>query len=216
MNLGVVYMHQGFLDMAILEFRRACRLSSSNPDILYNLGHALAHRGCLEEARSVLDSALKYEPGMLEALLLLGGIEVKLGFLDDAEERFSMLLEWDHEDAEAFASLGHIWFQREDYKQAQLFLAKALELRPDHGGFQFLMAQTLAKSKKISRAVVHARKATRFSPDNAEFHLFLGDLLFQRGMKAAAEEAWEEALSLNPDLDYALEERTPQRQSQAE
>jgi len=35
-------------------------------------------------------------------------------------------------------------------------------------------------------------------------------------MKAAAEEAWEEALSLNPDLDYALEERTPQRQSQAE
>ena len=62
-------------------------------------GHALAHRGSLEEARKVLESALKLEPGMLEALLLLGGIEVKLGHLDEAEERFSMLLEWDHEDS---------------------------------------------------------------------------------------------------------------------
>ena len=186
-------------------------------DILYNLGHALAHRGSLEEARKVLESALKLEPGMLEALLLLGGIEVKLGHLDEAEERFSMLLEWDHEDAEAFASLGHIWTIRGDYKQAQLSLAKALALRPNNGHFHFLMAQTLAKAQKVSRAVVHARKATRFMPETAECHLLLGDLLFQRGMKTAAQEAWHEALAVNPDLEYALEERRGgKRQVQAE
>ena len=153
---------------------------------------------------------------MLEALLLLGGIEVKLGFLDEAEERFSMLIEWDNDDAEAFASLGHIAYLREDYKQGQLFLAKALEIRPDHGGFQFLMAQTLAKSKKISRAVVHARKATRFTPESAECHLLLGDLLFKRGMKAAANEAWEQALSLNPDLEYLVDKTRKKRKRQAE
>ena len=154
---------------------------------------------------------------MLEALVLLGGIEVKLGFLDEAEERFSMLLEWDHEDSEAFASLGHIWYLREDYKQAQLFLRKALELQPNQGGFQYLMAQALAKDKKISRAVVHARKATRFMPDAAECHLLLGDLLFQRGMKAAAQEAWKQAQTLNPELEEeSLEEQIAVRQRQAE
>ena len=79
------------------------------------------------------------------------------------------------------------------------------------------MAQTLSKDKKISRAVVHARKATRFMPDSAECHLLLGDLLFQRGMKAAAQEAWKHAQSLNPDLEEeSIEEAVALRARQAE
>ena len=127
-----------------------------------------------------------------------------------------MLLEWDHEDAEAFASLGHIHMLRGDDDKAYQFLRKALEMQPSNGGFHLLMAQALSKAAKVSRAVVHARKATRLLPQNAQAHLLLGDLLFQRGMKSAAGEAWDKAVSLDPELACGIQERLERRQSQAE
>lgn len=127
-----------------------------------------------------------------------------------------MLLEWDHEDAEAFASLGHISMLRKEDEKAYQFLRKALEMQPNNGGFQLLMAQVLSSAAKVSRAVVHARKATRLLPENAQAHLLLGDLLFQRGMKSAAAEAWDKAVAIDSDLACGIQERLEQRQRQAE
>ncbi len=66
-DLGGIFYQRGNLDRAIEEVRKAILLMPDDARAYYNLGSALAEKGCLKEAEEGFRRALEIEPTYLEA-----------------------------------------------------------------------------------------------------------------------------------------------------
>ena len=113
------------------------------------------------------------------------------------------MLEIDPNEPEALGALAHIHLVAGDLTQARNFLDRALKLNPEHAGLQLLQAKAFFAQKKTQKALTHIRKSLRLNPNQAEAQLLLGDVMWERGMKPMARQAWEAALHLEPGLDIA-------------
>ena len=75
---------------AAAHFERAIALVGNHPQLLTGLGHARMRSGRLDEARSILEAAVKADPAALEPAVYLAEAEERLGHFAAAERQLDV------------------------------------------------------------------------------------------------------------------------------
>jgi tetratricopeptide (TPR) repeat protein len=102
-------------------------------------------------------------------------------------------------DMETMYLLGTAYSQSDDFEQAEAYLAKALEIDPDHPGAINNMGLTLKGGGKTKEALVFYRRALGINADYADAHNNVGNALELLGELDEAETHLRRALEIEPD-----------------
>ncbi len=96
-------------------------------------------------------------------------------------------------------NLGLVYFQAEDFVQAQHSFARAVELAPEDGDSRFNLALTEKKIGNLGRAIDHYRQLLKQQPDCVDALYNLGGCCKDSGRQEEAMELYRRVLRLDPD-----------------
>ncbi|HTU59224.1 MAG TPA: tetratricopeptide repeat protein, partial [Polyangiales bacterium] len=170
---------------------------------------AAATEGQLARAQKQVSDLLSADPKDLDALVLRGEIELR------AHQAASAVAAWKalgqrEGSARAAYGLARAAFAAGDEKTAEAEAGKAIEKNPEHVGARLLLARIAAKKTgrenvALARLAEVAAKAELASPEErVNAHALLGDIHLGRSRISRAEEAYTNALKINPKAAHAL------------
>jgi tetratricopeptide (TPR) repeat protein/DNA-binding NarL/FixJ family response regulator len=196
---------RGDVDAAERSLCKAALWDQKNPAIPLEVAQLMLLRrdgaGAVEWARKGIEKG----PSDLRAQGILGDGLARLGDYDGAKLAWlkSMSLEEASEAQikalsftsarEAQASMNH-----HDFARAERFFRRAVVLDGDNGPASNGLANALLRLGDTSSALRWANHAVSVNPRDPAARVILGDVLFQKGDRGAAEVEWREALQIDP------------------
>jgi tetratricopeptide (TPR) repeat protein len=151
-NLGLLYMQQGRLDDAQLEFEAAARLEPDLPLVQMNLGRVYASRGLPAQAEVHFKNVLKLQPGTPEVLGFLGAVLAQQGRLQEAEEALQNAVRLQPSNAGAHFNLGIVLAKQGKLLDARAQLKAALRLTPSAPAVHRALGAVLQQQGKMAEA----------------------------------------------------------------
>lgn len=132
-TLAVIYDGLDSVDRAIDLYERAIVLSDSAPIYLNNLAYTYATRARnLDEARRLVEAALKAEPKNGAYLDTMGWIEYMLGHYDNAIDWLKKAIKYSPDSADILEHLGDTYTKNGDRRKAEKMYRRALEKNPQN------------------------------------------------------------------------------------
>jgi len=126
--LGAMLDRKGRNAEAEVELREAIRLDSKSAEAFNYLGYSMAERGeRLDEALTLIQSALQLDPWNGAYLDSLGWVYVKLGRLDDARDPLERAAREYPRDPTVLEHLGDYYDRTGDVAQAKTYWRRALD-----------------------------------------------------------------------------------------
>jgi cytochrome c-type biogenesis protein CcmH/NrfG len=98
--------------------------------------------------------------------------------------------------------MGQIFIEQGEYGQAVQVLREAAQRRADRPNVFALLGEAYAGDDQLEQAALAWQQAIGLSPENAFYHVQLGDVLLLTGDGSGAAAAYRRALDLNPDNAY--------------
>jgi tetratricopeptide (TPR) repeat protein len=181
-NLGILLLHDvpPQREEAVERFHQALRIYADDAQVHFNLGTTLMELGRMDESATELRQAVTLAPGYAEAYGNLGVVLQKLGKMDEARDMYRTALDIKPQLAVARANLSIVMNQP---KQPEAL--SRLE-----------SAVALARTGDLDGAVTQLEAAIKDSPDSADAHAFLGQVLLTKNALPAAVDEFERALHL--------------------
>ena len=150
------------------------------------LGDFQLHNGRPQDARPLLEEALRLQPGLASAQESLGFLFIQLGDRAEALRRFDQAIA---DDSKSFlAHYYHATLTQTDpeatdrYGQAEAGLVTALRLNPYFApAYVALAGLYLRDDQKLERALELIRKALDLEPGSFESQMMLGSVLARSG-----------------------------------
>jgi Flp pilus assembly protein TadD/DNA-binding NarL/FixJ family response regulator len=196
---------RGDVDTAERCLCKAALWDQKNPAIPLEVAQLMLLRrdgaGAVEWAKKGIERA----PTDLRAQGILGDGLARLGDYDGAKQAWlkSMSLEEASEAQikslsftsvrEAQASMGH-----RDFARAERFFRRGVVLDGDNAQASNGLANALLRLGDVASAQRWANHALSVAPRDPAARVILGDVLFQKGDRSAAEVEWREALQIDP------------------
>jgi len=113
----------------------------------------------------------------------------------EAEEAFkSRLVE--KESSETLADLGTLYYRQGDFDQAQLYLDKAVAMKPVYAGAYFQRGLLFSKEKELEKAIGDYQQQIKLTPFHFEAHYNLGILQLKTKQYLASVQTFEAAAKL--------------------
>ncbi len=131
---------------------------------LYDLAYELGEKGDAEGSIRVWREALHLEPDEAKAHNNLGGLLLRAGRLDEAEEHLRAALRADESLSNARSNLGLLLMQRQRWSEARRELERALELNPDSAEARVNLGGVLLVEGRHGDAAAQLRKALALEP----------------------------------------------------
>jgi tetratricopeptide (TPR) repeat protein len=158
----------------------------------------------LDEAKSVLDSAVGRYPEDNELIYARGLLAAQLNLLDVHEQDMRKLLVKDPENAHALNALGYTLADTTDrYEEAQSLIEQALSIRPEDPFILDSMGWVQYRLGNHSDAISYLERALTKRND-AEIAAHLGEVLWVNGEEERAREVWQLGLEQSPENDVLL------------
>ena len=123
-----------------------------------NEGIALLNMQKIDEAKVVLEDALKQDPKNPNAWYNLGLLAKNTGDAQAAIEAFHHVIEIDPNDADTWYFLGTAYVQAKQFPQAIDAFQHALQLNPLHASAEFGLSRAYQQSTDIDHAREHLKK----------------------------------------------------------
>lgn len=121
--------------------------------------------------------------------------------LDILERDLLKILAEDAKNSQALNALGYTLADRTDrYDEAYGYIKQALEISPNDFYVLDSMGWVLYRQGRLDEAIEFLNKALAARND-PEIAAHLGEVLWVKGDKKAAQEVWDTALKLTPDDD---------------
>ncbi len=196
---------RGDVDAAERSLCKAALWDQKNPAIPLEVAQLMLLRrdgaGAVEWAKKGIEKA----PTDLRAQGILGDGLARLGDYDGAKQAWlkSMSLEEASETQikslsftsvrEAQTSMAH-----RDFARAERFFRRGVVLDGDNPQASNGLANALLRLGDVSSALRWANHAVSVAPRDPAARVILGDVLFQKGDRGAAEVEWREALQIDP------------------
>jgi tetratricopeptide (TPR) repeat protein len=146
-----------------------------------------ARRNLLGVAQTFRDAAMLHDQGRLQ----------------EAEQRYRIVLDADGRHFDALYRLGLIHLQQARFADAELVFRRAAKVDPRSADAQLHLAVALTGLKRHDEAVRRYEKALALRADFAEAHSNLGYTLQILGRTEQALAHYHEALTINPDYAEA-------------
>ena len=125
------------------------------------------------------------------------------GNISEATKYYQSFIKHGYKDFRVFSNYGYILIGLGKFKEAELLLRKAIELKPDYAEAHLNLGNILQGLGKFKEAAISTRKAIELRPDYAEAHLNLGNILKHLGQLEDAKLSYHKAIELKPDLTSA-------------
>jgi tetratricopeptide (TPR) repeat protein len=163
----------------------------------YNLGMALMEKDDNIGARREFETALKFSPGLTNAIYNIAGTYVLEDRIDEAIERYNEVLKIIPGYARAYSALAYMYIKKGDLNRAFEFYHEGLKFNPQndllHGGLGSLLLQT----GQIDEAIPELETSVKIKP-NAEIYCNLGAAFYSKGESEKAIDCYKKATRLNP------------------
>lgn len=164
LQIGTGYLSQGQYPQAMSELLKAEALDPKDPMILNNVGLAYYVRGKLKPAEEKFRAAIAQNPKFSEAKNNLGRVLIDTGRATDS---LRVLHEVEGDLTYAFAektlsNLGMAYFELGQYKKAEDYLARSLEIRRESCTTANFYGRTLFELKRLQQSAQALDQAIEF------------------------------------------------------
>ncbi|KVC61062.1 hypothetical protein WI73_30000 [Burkholderia ubonensis] len=193
-NLGNALRDAGDPHAAMLSCAQALALRPDYAQAFNNLGNALRDQDELDAAARAYDKSIALEPAYADAHYNRGNVCRAQGRLDDAVRCYRRAVELQPELHQAHLSLGSVLFERDELEPAIESLTRASQ----GGSAEALLSLAAAfdRAGDLERAAASLRRAIAATPDRAELHHHLAQVLVRQGKRPEALESCRIALAL--------------------
>jgi len=206
LQIGTGYLAKGQYPQAMAELLRAEQYDPKNPLILNNLGLAYFVRGRYQEAEAKFRAALKSAPRFSDAKNNLGRLLVDT---QRAREALRVLQEVENDltyefQEKTWSNLGMAYFSLGQFKKAEEYLSRSLEVRRDNCTTASFYGRTLLEMKRLEQATMALDQAVEFCR-NARFEdplYFSAMSYFSMGNKERSRARIDELLKEYPKSKY--------------
>ncbi len=163
-NLGLAYMREGRLDLAVAQLERALSFDPTFAEAHSSLGFALQRQGRVDEAIPHFMEAIALKPELEEAHNNLGAIFLQQGRLDEAIGHFRQVLRINSDHVQAHQNLGAALVRQRKLKEGVRHLLTALQLNPNSAEAHYNLGLALTAQGKFDDAKEHLAEAARIDP----------------------------------------------------
>lgn len=206
MQIGTGFLSSGHYPSAMAELLEAERLDPSNPDILNNLGLAYFVRGRQKQAEEKFRRAVSEKPGFSEAKNNLARVLIDEGH---SEKAIPILAEVEGDltykyPEKTLSNLGLAYFQVGQFKKAEDYLARSLQIRRESCTTAHYYGRTLLELKRTKESAEMLDHAVEFCrPTKFEEPLYFSAMsYFTLGEREKSRARLEELLKDYPKSKF--------------
>jgi len=131
-TIAMAYMSMKRYDAAKFVIAQIQEIDKDDPDSMDMMGHILIRTNKKREAIAQFGDVIKAAPGMYDAWVQLGLLNLDAGDYQDAETQFRTAIKLMPGRVEAYINLGTLLTKMVRFDEARKVLNKALELSPDN------------------------------------------------------------------------------------
>lgn len=152
----------------------------------------------LKELLSHRNQAKAQAPGQVPGLLSQAHRVLAEGDVEEAAELFRKgAAQWPQEFAYA-VGLASCHYETGNFPVAKAILEKVLDEDGDHAEAQGLFGLILWQENDLRQAERYLARAVREQPENERWLVYLGMVQYSRGREGPAQDAFEDAIRVNP------------------
>ncbi|MFA4842441.1 MAG: tetratricopeptide repeat protein [Candidatus Omnitrophota bacterium] len=202
--MGGVYETQGNIDRAIQEYKKALKADYQSSQIRLSLASSYIKKGDVPRAIDELKLAASLKPEAVEPHAILALLYAVQEKSDMAKEEYESALKnaskLEPENIEIYKSLGQVYLQRKNYKEAEAAYKFILDLSPRDSEAHFFLAHIYDEQKNRQAAINELKKAIELNPDYHQALNYLGYIYAEVGRHLdEAEIIIKKALEFEPD-----------------
>ncbi|MEA3420637.1 MAG: tetratricopeptide repeat protein [Acidobacteriota bacterium] len=209
-NLGLVYLNNGKVDLAIDYFNKSLSLLPNYELALNAMGIAYSMKGNFEESAKYYEKCLKVNPSLTETHNYLGTAYQQMGFLDKAEEQFQQAAgNINYKSRELpYYNLARLYFLQDKPKKALEYIEKSLALNNT-----LVMALNLKglindKLENYEEAINCYNQALKIAPDDLNLNFNLAVAYYKNSQFKSARDIFEliSAKTTDPEMKKKVEQ----------
>src|SRR5205085_5368629 len=204
-EVAKVYEDTGHFENAIPAMRLAIESEPENVDYRFRYGILLTNSKAPQAAVTRLEESIAKFPKSAKLWFALGFAQLEDHKDSAARISFRRAAELDANYAPAQVFLGVTALDQSEYKEAERYYSRALQLAPNVGILHEMMAEAMQKEQPpdVSGAEAELKRCVQMEPSFAAAHLGLGKLYFLEDKIGFAIASLEEAVRLDPTLTEA-------------
>lgn len=204
-ELAKVYEATGHLENAIPAMRLAIEQEPNNVDYRFHYGILLTNSKAPQGAVNRLEESIAKFPKSPKLWFALGFAQLEDYNDSAARSSFMRSAELDPNYAPAQAFLGVTALDQAQYKEAERYYSRALQLAPHVGILHQMISEAMQKEQPpdISGAESELKRCIQMEPSFAAAHLALGKLYMRENNFVLAMASLQEAVRLDPGLTEA-------------
>jgi protein O-mannosyl-transferase len=163
-NLGNVFLKEGKVDEAMVQFQKSLEIDSNNAEAHNNLGMGHLKKGQMDEAMAEFQQAVAIYPDFGDAHNNLGWALYKKGRPDEAISQYQRALEISPYEAAIHDNLGLVLIQKERLDEAAGQDEMALKIDPNDVEAHNDLGVILFKKGEPDQAIAQFQEALRLNP----------------------------------------------------
>ncbi|MBX9688747.1 MAG: tetratricopeptide repeat protein [Candidatus Obscuribacterales bacterium] len=215
-GLGFALAIQFKLDGADEQFNKAVKVDPNFP--LAHVGKAFVtlnrlqsssmtiikqRPSMLSQAESECRRALQKDPGLPEALVVLGMVQKEQGRLSEAQSSFTQAIKGDPKYSQAFSQRGVVELQQNNLAAAASDFQDAIRLRSSNSTAHFGLGRVYLAQGNADAALKSLNTALYLNPNSAPVQIALGDAYRMQKNYNAAIAAYQKAILIKSENEAA-------------
>jgi tetratricopeptide (TPR) repeat protein len=201
--LGSAYLAENQPDDAIAAYQKLALLSPKSPEPLLLIGGVLGGGGKYPEARSLFEKALALSPEYAPAIECLLSLDITEKNFPAALKLASGQAQKQPKSSAPQLMLARVYLAQKDNSRAESVLQKAIELDPSQKSAYTTLAQLYVDTGRQKEALARLNSFVSTTNDAGAF-VQIGVIHQQLNELPAARDAYEKALTINPNFTTAL------------
>ena len=203
-SLADAYRADGNFDGAIGVYRKLQDMFPKSPEVPFSMGLTFRQMGKPDEARRAFAKVLELSPDSLGAYEQLVAMDVADKQYPAALQRAQTLIDRSPKLAGPRLLQAQIYLAEHDTTQAEATSLKALELEPGSQAAYLMLARVYANTKQNQKALDALDRDLKANPFDATALTLLGEIEDQQKDYAAARDAYEKLLAIDPRSVQAM------------
>ncbi|MDZ7665765.1 MAG: tetratricopeptide repeat protein [Desulfotignum sp.] len=212
LTIAFLYRETGETDKAVAFLEHHHQQSPEDIDILTYLAAFYEKENQLDKAMTLLSRGLEDAPDNTALLFRLGAVQDKAGLKDESIATMKEVLRMDPEDASALNYLGYTYADLGIHlDEAETFIRKALDIRPDDGYITDSMGWVYFQQGKYDKAVDYLERAAHLTDYEAIIAEHLADAYLKTGQVVKALKTYHRSLAQAEASDTELISRVTEK-----
>ncbi|MGE4384242.1 MAG: tetratricopeptide repeat protein [Endomicrobiaceae bacterium] len=193
-----IYEHKKEYNLAVKEYEKYIAVFPDNISILLYLGKCYFEEKRYDDAENILIKAKKIAPNNITLHYLLGMVYERQADIDRAIDTFEYIVK-NEPTSPAFARLGYYYALKQNYKRAEFYINKSIELDPFNAEFYYISGLNYIDMGNYEKAKISLGKSLDYKPDFIDAKFYLAMVNDKLNDFNAAELLLKEILNVQPD-----------------